>query len=220
MSLLVLLPTETDPVLQEGRSKWNPGRSCGSSSSKIVLTLLTEVVAALMGLSAVYVQGTDLQLLPECLGNNGSRSENGNGSGNGSGSRNRSSSLQNSLKNPLQVIFGVLGDTISSRGISNGGFCLWESNGLVGQFITQLRRWRGVRGSDKGSGGGTLASGASAASDWGHLGADFLKHSSKQSGWPVGYEEIKIVKGRSLVPPLGHMQAWSRAIPGMLSVIG
>ena len=53
MSLLILLPAEVDPVPQERRSKGNPGRSRGSSGSKIVLTLLIEVVAVHVGLSAV-----------------------------------------------------------------------------------------------------------------------------------------------------------------------
>ena len=53
MSLLVLLPAKADPVPQEKRGKKNPGRSRGSSGSKIVLTLLTEVVAVHVRLSAV-----------------------------------------------------------------------------------------------------------------------------------------------------------------------
>ena len=71
ISPLVLLPAEADPVPQERRGKGNLGRSCGSSSSKIVLTLLTKVVAVHMGLSAIYVREMGLQLLPGCLGNNG-----------------------------------------------------------------------------------------------------------------------------------------------------
>ena len=55
MSPLVLLPAEADPVPQERRGKGNPGRSRGSSGSKVVLTLLTEVVAVHVGLPAVYV---------------------------------------------------------------------------------------------------------------------------------------------------------------------
>ena len=53
MFWLVLQPAEADPIPQERRGKGNPGRSCGSSGSKIVLTLLTEVVAVYVGLSAV-----------------------------------------------------------------------------------------------------------------------------------------------------------------------
>ena len=45
MSPLVLQPAEAHPVSQERRGKGNPGRSRSSSGSKIVLTLLTEVVA-------------------------------------------------------------------------------------------------------------------------------------------------------------------------------
>ena len=53
MSPLVLLPAEADPVSQEGRGKRNPGRSRGSSGSKIILILLTEVLAVHVGLSVV-----------------------------------------------------------------------------------------------------------------------------------------------------------------------
>ena len=72
ISPLVLLPAEADPVPQKGCGKWNPDRLRGSSGSKIVLTLLTKVVTVYMRLSAVYIQGTGLQLLPGCLGNDGS----------------------------------------------------------------------------------------------------------------------------------------------------
>ena len=171
MSLLVLLSVEADPVSQEGRRKRNPERSHGSSSSKIVLTLLTKVVAVHVRLSALYVWRTGLQLLSVCLGNDGSWSGSGsrNKCGNKSGSGYRSFSLQNSLKNPLQVILGVLEDTSSSKSVSDGGFGPRESSGLVGQFITRLGRWRGIRrsngGSDGGSDRGTLAAGISVASD-------------------------------------------------------
>ena len=57
---LVLLPAEADPVPEERRGKGNSGRPRGSSGSKVVLTLLTEVVAVHVGLSAVYVRGTGL----------------------------------------------------------------------------------------------------------------------------------------------------------------
>ena len=173
ISPLILLPAEADPVPQERRGKENPSRSHSSSDSKIVLRLLTEVVTVYVGLSAIYVRRTGLQLLPQCLGNNGSWSESGsrsrNRSGNRSKSGNRSSSLQNNLKNPLQVILGVLEDTSSSKSVSDGGFWPRESSGLVGQFITRLGRWRGIGesdgGSNGGSNGGTLVAETSAASD-------------------------------------------------------
>ena len=92
MSPLVLLPAEADLIPQERLGKENPGRSYSSSSSKIVLLLLTEVVAVHVRFSAVYVRGTGLQLLPGCLDNNGSWSKNGNKSKNGSGRRNGSGS--------------------------------------------------------------------------------------------------------------------------------
>ena len=126
ISLLVLLPAEADLVPEERRGKENPSRPCSSSGSKIVLTLLTEVVAVHVRLFTVYVRRTGLQLLPKCFGDNGSWSESGSGNGSKSenGSRSGNSSLQNSLKNPLQVILGVLRDTSSSSGgVSNGGFC-------------------------------------------------------------------------------------------------
>ena len=142
MFSLILLPAEANPVLEEGRDKRYPGRPHSSGGSKVILTLLTEVVAVHVELSAVYIRETGLQLLAGCLGNDGSRS--GSGSGNGSrsenGSRSGDSGLQNSLKNLLQVILRVLGDTNSSnRGVSDGGFCQ-RCSGLVKQFVTRLGR--------------------------------------------------------------------------------
>ena len=125
MFSFVLLPAEVDLVLEEGRGKENSGRPHSSCGSKVVLTLLTEVVAVNMGLSAVYVRGAGLQLLPEHLGDDGSRDESGSGSGNGDGS----STLQNGLEDPLQVILRVLGDTSNSRRLR-----LWGSIRLFGNF--------------------------------------------------------------------------------------
>ena len=112
MSPLVLLPAEADPVPEEGRGKRNSGRLRDSDGNKVVLTLLTEIVAIYVRLSAVYVRGAGFELLLRHLGDNGSWDDSGSGSGNGNGS----SSLQNGLKNLLQVILRVLGDTsISGR---------------------------------------------------------------------------------------------------------
>ena len=69
---LVLLPAEADPVPEEGRGKENSVRHRGSGGSKIVLILLTEVVAVHVELSAIYVWGAGLQLLPRHLGDDGS----------------------------------------------------------------------------------------------------------------------------------------------------
>ena len=140
MSPLVLLLAEADLVPEEGRGKKNPGRSRSSSGSEIVLTLPTEIVAVHVGLPTIHVRGPGLQLLAGYLDNDRSRSGSRNGSRNGSRSKNGSKSgdsgLQNSPKNPLQVILGVLEDTISSSGgVSDGGFCR-EPSKLVGQFVT------------------------------------------------------------------------------------
>ena len=72
MSPLVLLPAEANLIPQEGCGKRNLGRSRSSSISKIVLTLLTKFVAVYVGLSAIYVRETGLQLLSGCLGDDGS----------------------------------------------------------------------------------------------------------------------------------------------------
>ena len=85
---LILLPAEANLVLEEGRGKRNLGRPRIPSRSKVVLTLLTKVIAVQVGLSMVNVWGAGLQLLPGHLGDNeswdgsGSESENGNGSSN------------------------------------------------------------------------------------------------------------------------------------------
>ena len=70
MSLLVLLPLKADPVLEERHDKENLGKPCSSSGSKIVLILLTEVVAVHVGLSAIYVREVGLQLFLGHLGDN------------------------------------------------------------------------------------------------------------------------------------------------------
>ena len=121
MPPLVLLPAEANSVPEEGRGKGNPGRPCSSGGSKVVLILLTEVVAVNVGLSVVYVRGAGLQLLPGHLDDDGSWDESGSGRG--------SSSLQNGLKNLLQVILRVLGDTRI-----NGRLRPWGSFRLFGNF--------------------------------------------------------------------------------------
>ena len=68
----ILLPAETDPVLEERCDKKNLGRLCNSSSSKVVLTLLTEILTVYVGLSAIYVQSTDFQLISGLRGGGGS----------------------------------------------------------------------------------------------------------------------------------------------------
>ena len=143
MSPFVLLLAETNPVPEEGRGKKNSGSPLSSSGNKVVLTLLTKVVAVHVGLIAVYVWGIGLQILAGCLGDNESESRSGseNGIRSEKGSRSGDSSLQNSLKNLPQVILRVLRDTSSSsRGVNNRGFYPRGSDELVGQFVTQLGR--------------------------------------------------------------------------------
>ena len=60
MFLLVLLPTEANLVSEERHGKENLGKPRSSNGSKVVLTLLTEVVAVYMGFPVVYIRGTGL----------------------------------------------------------------------------------------------------------------------------------------------------------------
>ena len=176
MSPLIPLLADAHLVPKKKRGKGNPDRPHSSNGSKVVFILLTEVVAVHVGLFAVYIWGASLQLLLGHLGDGGSWGGNGSGS----------SSLQNGLKNLLQVILGVFGDISTSNGGVSKGFCPWKSSRLVGHLVTSLGRWRGVKRSngksDRGSDRGTLPAGISVASGWGHLGADFLKHSFKRAG--------------------------------------
>ena len=60
LSPFVLLPAEADLVLQEECGKGNLDRPHGSGGSKVVLILLTEVVAIYVGLSVIYVREAGL----------------------------------------------------------------------------------------------------------------------------------------------------------------
>ena len=53
---LVLLPTEVDAVPKEGCCKGNTVGTLSPSGSKVILTLLTEVIAFHMGLTAIDVR--------------------------------------------------------------------------------------------------------------------------------------------------------------------
>ena len=118
---------EADLVSEERRGKGNQSKPRGFSGSKIVFILLTEVIAVHMGLFTIYVRGTGLQLLSGHLKDDESWGKSGS----------ESSSLQNGLKNLLQIIFAIHGDISSgNRGVSNKGFYLSRSTGLVGQFVT------------------------------------------------------------------------------------
>ena len=146
---LVLLPTEADSVPKEGRSKKNLIGPPSSSGGKVVLTLLTKVVAFHMGIFAMHVRGMGFQgFIPRLLEGGGR------------------SSLQDGLKNLLQVFLGVVRNReCSGRDDSNGKVCPKGSSRLVRQVVVQLRRRKGVRGSNGGSDRGMLPVGTSAASD-------------------------------------------------------
>ena len=90
---IVLLQTKSDLVLEERHGKRNLVSFSSSSGSKLVLTLLTEVVALYIGLSAIYIWGTGFQkFIPRLFGGGGSLG------------------FQNNFKNPLHVIFSILRD--------------------------------------------------------------------------------------------------------------
>ena len=67
MSPLVLLPAEADPIPEEGHGKRNLGRPRSSGGSKVVLTLLKEVVVVYVRLSAVYVWGRAFNFFQDTL---------------------------------------------------------------------------------------------------------------------------------------------------------
>ena len=53
---LVLLPTEVDVVTQKGCCKGNTVRALGPNSSKVILTLLAEVITFHVGLTTIDVR--------------------------------------------------------------------------------------------------------------------------------------------------------------------
>ena len=150
---VILLPAEVDLVSKERCGKENLVSPPSSIVGKVVLTLLTEVIALHVGFSLIHVQGTGFQkFIPRFLRGG------------------RSSSLQDGLKNAPQVFLGILKDWECSNGDnSNKNVYFRGSSGLVIQFVTQLGRWRGVKGnngvSDRGKDGKTLLAGTSAALD-------------------------------------------------------
>ena len=56
----ILLPAEPDPIQEDGHSKENLGKPHSSSGSKVVFTLLIEIIAVYIRLPAVYVRRTGL----------------------------------------------------------------------------------------------------------------------------------------------------------------
>lgn len=58
---LILLQAEADLLPKKGRSKRNLVKAFGSSSNKVILILLIEVIALLIGFTVVYVQGLGFQ---------------------------------------------------------------------------------------------------------------------------------------------------------------
>ena len=121
MSPLVLLPAETDPVPEERCGKENLDRPRSSSGSKIVLTLLTEVVAVYVGLSAVYIRQTSLQLLPGCLDDLAVRA--GAGAGARTGARTGTLASRTVLRIRYKSSSEYLGILVAAVGaLAMGGF--------------------------------------------------------------------------------------------------
>ena len=107
LSPLILLSAEIYPVSEEKRGKKNLVSPCSSRGSKKVLTLLIKVIAVYIRLFTVHIWETGLQqLILGLLKDGGSWGWSGSGS----------LSLQNGLKNLLQVIFGILEDISNSNG--------------------------------------------------------------------------------------------------------
>ena len=152
--LLVLLPAKADLVPKEGHGKGNFVNSSSSNSGKVVFILLTEVVVFYMGLFAIHIKETGFQGLISrlCRGD-------------------ESFSLQNGLKNLLQVLFSIFGDRECSRkDNSNGKVCPWELGRLIKQLVSQLRRWKEIRRNNE----KTFLMGMAATLDWDYLKADFF----------------------------------------------
>ena len=114
MRPLILLPTKVDMVPKEGCCKKNAVGAFASGGSKMILTLLAEVITFYVGLTTIDVRWSGLQW----LFTNAVRGE--------------SSGFENHLKDPLQIFFCIL---------SNGRFNSREIDwGLV---MARLRReWR------------------------------------------------------------------------------
>ena len=60
LSLLILLLIQTDPVSKKRHDKRNPVSSYSSNSSKVVFTLLTEVLTVYMRFSTIHILGKAL----------------------------------------------------------------------------------------------------------------------------------------------------------------
>lgn len=56
----VLMPAEADPIAKKRSRKWGTIKASGTSSSEIILTLLTEVVAFYVRLTIVKVRESSL----------------------------------------------------------------------------------------------------------------------------------------------------------------
>ena len=127
--------------LIRSRGKGNPGRSRSSNGSKIVLTLLTEVVVVHVGLSTVYVRGTGLQLLPGVLATMGAGVRTGAGAGTGAGARTGAGAgtgartSRKSLRIFCKLSSEYLGTLVLAGALATGGFApevpaSWSDNSL------------------------------------------------------------------------------------------
>ena len=99
---LVLLLTEVDAVTQEEYCKGNGVGAIGSGNGKVILTLLTEVIAFHVGLTIIDVRQSSLQwLLTGAI-------------------RGRSSGFEDCPEDLLQIFFFILSNRRFSKGIDWG----------------------------------------------------------------------------------------------------
>ena len=229
MSPLVLLLAEADPVPEEERGKGNPCSLRSSNGSKIVHALLTDVVAVYVGLSAIYVRGTGLQLLSGSLGDDGSWD--GSGSGRcgavaearaGAAAETGARASRTALKILCKSSSEYLGTLVAVTRVS-----------AIGGFVPKgptcwLNNLSPDSGGREKSGGATEGhSQQGHPRPWTEVILELI--SSKNTlpnglADPLGMQKLQLSKEgcsyQGLVTcRLGHVQVWSPATPGMLSVI-
>ena len=138
---IVLLPAEQGGIFQENDRKWNSIWACGTGSSKVIFTLLEEIVTLQVSFTLINIQEPSFQRPLTCVfivrscDNDGSRKR--------CRSRKRKrSSLKNGLDDPLKVIHwlpnhrgvgGAKNNTRSDNKCNNGSrsMCHGESRSVT-----------------------------------------------------------------------------------------